>query len=138
MEMPMRLLVASIILTLTVSIGFGAVDSVIKSNTNDELAYEAERIAKVCELVFNSEPGTQLTLHVDIPSSSFATLNRFIIGDGEGGDYTNFIRYRLEGESWHYVYTDAPVDGPYNLTPGKNLLTIKHVTEGDLDTVMIL
>jgi len=113
-ELPFKLVIASIILIVTISIAYAGLENFSKSAINDRVETAVASISSTAGEVSTMGVNSSLKVKVDLSSSIFHRVEDFKVGckDGEDDFRCKGIEYKITGhkETWKVVKDHAGHD----------------------------
>jgi len=132
MEVPMKLLIITIILCLILPPVFYGINSYSDMQVKQNVNAEIKGLINTVHTISSNDEGTRLEKEIDISDSMFCKLDHVIIGDELGGTYGNTIRYKITGEREvpKVIYPNVPVTSlsntPFKMGAGKHELVFEQ------------
>ena len=113
-ELPFKLVIASIVLIVTISIAYAGLENFSESTINDRIETAVASISSTAGEVSTMGVNSSLKVKVDLSSSIFHRVEDFTVGCKEGDDdyKCKGIEYKISGhkETWKVVKDHAGHD----------------------------
>jgi hypothetical protein len=137
-DLPMRLLIASVVMSITVPIVWSAYSDLSVKNTVVSIEREIRDIFEIIEDVMDGGVGSTLEARMEISSWGTARVEELAIGgrlNGSNGSERFLISYHISGYGSRFMSLDPPVpilsiEG-INLGEGIYSLKITHALSDD-------
>lgn len=119
--LPLKLLIMSLLLSLTAPAILGSLESFERSTARSQLSAEAGRLGALVEEVRSAGEGNRRTLSIALPS----TLSKFSMVMEIGGDVRNASSLSIRCSSDGRVFSTLVLDDPPARTTSGNLSTLR-------------
>ncbi len=106
---PLKLVVTSLVLALSLPTVYSGLHLYDALSTENRILRELERIVIAVKQVYFGGAGSTRTIDVDLSSGMFTLVNSVRIGDKPDGNYSNVIRYSINGQENLVVVHDPSV-----------------------------
>jgi hypothetical protein len=97
--MPLKLMIAAIVVAITVPLIFTSLRAYDYSSVEQQLLTEISEFCALVQSLFMMGPGNTALHEFRIPEGSFAKVDEVRIGDTLGGNRSNIIGFRLLGRT---------------------------------------
>ncbi|HKZ63771.1 MAG TPA: hypothetical protein VJ400_04940 [Thermoplasmata archaeon] len=134
MELPLRLLVAAVVVGLTVPAIHGGLNAYETAQASRTAEVAIDAVVRVAQRLYLSGGGAQDVV-VDLSGGVTARVEYVRIGDTAGGPRAPSAVYKVSGAPERFLLAEPPVPmageaGPLDLGPGHTVVRVSYDGEG--------
>jgi len=134
MELPLRLLVAAVVVGITVPTIVSGLSAYEAQQISLQAAQAIDAVFRAAQDFYSAGGGAQ-TIPVDLSGGVSVRLEYATIGDAPGGSRATTGTYKLSGQPPVFLLSDPPVPmtadgGPLRLGPGRHRVLVSYPGEG--------
>jgi hypothetical protein len=145
MEMPVKLLIASVLMAAIIPIFYGAYEDLSVSRTEEGLLREIDDFLRISRTLLDGGEGGRICFSFDVDGSMNTGTVEVVIGGPIDGDerWRSFtVGYRISGGGFRYVVSRPPIQitGGHDgivLGEGSHELIIEHAVMNGTHVVLI-
>ena len=130
MELPLRLLVSSVVVGLTLPAVVSGFSALEYAQLSVRVTEGLDAIVHAAQDFYLAGGGAQ-TVRVDFGGAVTVHVEYITIGDARGGPWSATVSYKLTGLSPVFLLSDPPIpmtsgDGPLRLGPGRHVVRVSY------------
>ncbi|MGA1821279.1 MAG: hypothetical protein ACMUIG_01980 [Thermoplasmatota archaeon] len=146
MDMPVRLLIASVLTAAIIPVFYGAYEDLSMTRTEEGILREIDEFLRISRTLLDGGEGGRIGFDFNLESRMNAGSVSVIMGgpiDGDG-KWTSFaVRYRINGGCYRYVVSKPPLQITSHdleglpLGEGSNEIMIQHAVVNGTHLIMV-
>ncbi len=141
MELPLRVLVAAVVVGLTLPAIVSGLSAVEAAQVSARAEAAVDAIVRAAQDFYLAGGGAQ-TLRVDCSGGTTVRLESVSVGDVPGGPLATSARYKVSGQPAVFLLADPPVPmaadgGPLRLGPGRHTVSVSYEGVGPVRLAVV-